>query len=136
VPLFLRSLDAFVLASKFEPFGVALLEAKAAALPIVATRVNEVPEIVGEAHGGLLVPKEDPQAMADAFVRLAREPALRRRFGRQARADAEQRFSLRAMLRTYEGLYDLARGPAAGAGSGSGRTLELLRQALTFSPGA
>ena len=79
--------------------------------------VAALAEIVGEAHGGLLVPKEDPQAMADAFVRMAREPALRRRFGEQARADADQRFSLRAMLRNYEGLYDLARGPGAAAGA-------------------
>ena len=46
VPALLRSVDLFALASKFEPFGVALLEAKAAGLPIVATAVNEIPEIV------------------------------------------------------------------------------------------
>src|SRR6185503_19533167 len=46
VPVALRALEIFVLASKFEPYGVAILEAKAAGTPIVATRVNEIPEIL------------------------------------------------------------------------------------------
>src|SRR5262249_54794330 len=73
VPTVLRAIDVFVLASKFEPYGVAILEAKAAGVPIVATRVNELPEILsedlGDAATGVLVPPEDPEAMAGAFLR-------------------------------------------------------------------
>src|SRR5262249_2525653 len=64
VPVALRALDVFVLASKFEPYGVAILEAKASGTPIVATRVNEVSEILNEGDTGRLVPPENPGAMA------------------------------------------------------------------------
>lgn len=50
----LRVLDAFVLASKFEPYGVVLLEAKAAGCAIVATRVDQVPEITSDGRDGIL----------------------------------------------------------------------------------
>jgi glycosyltransferase involved in cell wall biosynthesis len=111
VPVALRAIDIFVLASKFEPYGVALLEAKA----IVATRVNEVPEILGEtgAGGGLtgrLVPPEDPAAMGEAFVALAQDEVGRRALGQRAAVDAATRHSLEAAIQAYQRLYDEARG--------------------------
>jgi glycosyltransferase involved in cell wall biosynthesis len=114
VPVALRAADVFVLASKFEPYGVALLEAKAAGLPIVATQVNEVPEILGERRGegptGRLVPPEDPGAMAQAFDELGRDAAARQALGGRAARDAIERHSLRAAIEAYQGLYDEARG--------------------------
>jgi glycosyltransferase involved in cell wall biosynthesis len=106
VPAQLRSLDIFVLASKFEPFGVAILEAKAAGVAIVATRVNEVPEILSDGESGLLTPPEDPDGMARALVMLATDPALRARLGRRARLEAEQRHSLDAVVDAYQQLYE------------------------------
>jgi glycosyltransferase involved in cell wall biosynthesis len=108
VPLLLKAIDVFVLASKFEPFGVALLEAKAAALPIVATRVNEIPEIVGDEESGLLAPPEDPAALGVLIARLGRDPALRARLGGRALAEARERHSLQASIRAYHDLYDAA----------------------------
>jgi glycosyltransferase involved in cell wall biosynthesis len=105
VPALLRSLDIFVLASKFEPFGVAILEAKAAGVAIVATAVNEIPEIIGDGASGLLSPAEDPDTMADAFVGLATDPDLRARLGRRARLEAEERHSLDAVVSAYQQLY-------------------------------
>jgi glycosyltransferase involved in cell wall biosynthesis len=105
VPLVLRGVDVFALASKFEPYGVALLEAKAAGLPIVATTVNEIPEIVSDGGSGLLVPPEDPARMADRFVRLALDRDLRVRLGIRARIEAE-RSSLQAAVDAYEALYE------------------------------
>lgn len=136
VPVGLRAVDIYVLASKFEPYGVALLEAKAAGTAIVATRVNEVPEILGEIGGGAaaepaeqtsaaggatsaerltgrLVPPEDPAAMAEAFVHLAADGAGRRALGARAARDAGTRHSLRAAIQAYERLYDEARGVGA-----------------------
>jgi glycosyltransferase involved in cell wall biosynthesis len=135
VPVALRAIDIFVLASKFEPYGVALLEAKAAGTTIVATRVNEVPEILGETagesgfitnsspgagagvngHGGAgltgrLVPPEDPAAMANAFVALAQDEVGRRALGQRAAAEASVRHSLQAAIQAYQGLYDEVRG--------------------------
>jgi glycosyltransferase involved in cell wall biosynthesis len=105
VPALLRSVDLFALASKFEPFGVALLEAKAAGLPIVATAVNEIPEIVADGESGLLTPPENASNMADLFVTLARDRDQRVRFGARARIEAQQQ-SLQAAVAAYERLYD------------------------------
>jgi glycosyltransferase involved in cell wall biosynthesis len=105
VPTFLRCLDIFVLASKFEPFGVALLEAKAAGVAIVATRVNEIPEILWDKESGLLSPAEDPESMARLFVSLALDREMRVKLGKQANAEARERNSLEAVVRGYQDLY-------------------------------
>ena len=105
VALFLRALDMFVLASKFETFGVALLEAQAAGLAVIATSIHEIPEILSHGRSGRLVPPEDPEAMADAFVDLALDSDLRRTLGEQARLEAVEKHSLAAMVRGYQQLY-------------------------------
>lgn len=102
----LRSFDSFVLASKFEPFGVALLEAMAAGLPIIATQVNEVPEILDGGRGGLLVPAERPEDCAEAMVHLATDATHREQLGRAARELAAKRFSLSVTVAAYQSLYD------------------------------
>jgi len=106
VPELLRALDVFILASKFEPYGVAILEAKCAGTAIVATRVNEIPKIIEDGVTGLIVPAETPDAMAAAFVRLARDAAFRRGLGSAALADAERRHSIEAVATAYQTLYD------------------------------
>jgi glycosyltransferase involved in cell wall biosynthesis len=119
VPVALRAMDIYVMASKFEPYGVALLEAKAAGAAIVATRVNEIPEILGETGEpgetggtptGRLVPAEDPAPMAEAFAALASDPAGRRALGDAAAHDARTRHSLAALVSSYQNLYDEIRG--------------------------
>jgi glycosyltransferase involved in cell wall biosynthesis len=115
VPVALRAMDIYVLASKFEPYGVAILEAKAAGTAIVATRVNEVPEILSEEReggeaAGRLVPPEDPEAMAEAFVALAADGEARRALGARAAREAVVKHSLHAAIAAYQGLYDELRG--------------------------
>jgi glycosyltransferase involved in cell wall biosynthesis len=105
VPGLLRSVDVFAMSSKFEPFGVALLEAKAAGLPIVATAVNEIPDIIGDGGSGLLTPPGDASAMAASFVKLALDRDCRLRLGARARLEARQH-SLPAAVAAYESLYD------------------------------
>ena len=119
VPTLLRSADVFALASKFEPFGVALLEAKAAGLPIVATAVNEIPEIVTDGSSGLLTPPGDAASMAALFVKLAEGRTCRVRLGAQARLEAQQH-GLQSAVAAYESLYEESlddRSVAACAGS-------------------
>jgi glycosyltransferase involved in cell wall biosynthesis len=108
VPALLRSLDAFVLASKFEPYGVALLEAKCARTTIVATQVNEIPKILKDGVTALLVPAETAGPMADAFVRIARDAALRKSLAARAFAEAETKHSIQAVAGAYQALYDNA----------------------------
>ena len=115
VPVALRAMDIYVLASKFEPYGVAVLEAKAAGTAIVATRVNEVPEILSEDPtrgdaAGRLVAAEDPPAMADAFVALAADAGARQALGARAAREAAVKHSLHAAIDAYQGLYDELRG--------------------------
>jgi glycosyltransferase involved in cell wall biosynthesis len=106
VPALLRALDVFVLASKFEPYGVALLEAKCAGSAIVATAVNEIPKLLEDGVTGLVVPAEAPESMATAFLRMAQDAALRRSLATAAFAEAEKKHSIDAVARAYQALYD------------------------------
>ena len=106
VPALLRCLDAFVIASKFEPFGVSVLEAMAAGLPIVSTDVNELPEILDRGRAGVLVPAEQPEALATALEQVSSDPGLRSRLGTHARTVARTRYSLPAVVAAYTKLYD------------------------------
>lgn len=106
VPALLKALDVFVLASKFEPYGVALLEAKCAGSAIVATAVNEIPKLLNDGVTGLVVPAESPEPMADAFVRMAKDSVLRRSLSKNALAEAEQKHSIAAVAGAYQSLYD------------------------------
>jgi glycosyltransferase involved in cell wall biosynthesis len=75
----LAAADLLVVSSYLEGMGTSTLDAMAAGLPVVATRVGGIPEIVADGETGLLVPPRDPEALAAAIVRLAEDPALRRR---------------------------------------------------------
>jgi len=108
VPTLLRAVEVFVIASKFEPYGVALLEAKCAGSAIVATAVNEMPKILNFGATGMIVPPADPERMGHAFVQLARDPELRRGFSQRAFAEAEKTHSIDAVARAYQALYDRA----------------------------
>ncbi|HWM50175.1 MAG TPA: glycosyltransferase family 4 protein [Thermoplasmata archaeon] len=77
--------DFLVLPSRFEPFGIVLLEAMAAGLPVVASRVGGIPEIVSEGETGLLVEPDNPDALAEALRLLCQNESLRFSMGRSAR---------------------------------------------------
>lgn len=89
----LRDWDIAVVPSRDEPFGLAAAEAMAMGLPVVATRVGGLPEIVGD-HAGVLVEPDDPEALAQAILGLARDPELRAACGEAGRSRVEHRFTL------------------------------------------
>ena len=81
----LAGADAFVLASRQEGLPVALMEATSIGLPIVASSIGGVPQILEDEVDALLVPPGDPRSLVDAMKRLALDPELRDRLGRRAK---------------------------------------------------
>lgn len=100
----LPAFDVFALASLTEGISLTLIEAAAAGLPIVATRVGGNPEILREGETGLLVPPGDPDALAAALAAMA-DRADRAEMGLRGRARIIERFGVDRMARAYEALY-------------------------------
>ena len=105
IPSFLGSLDVAVVPSRSEGLSNALLEYMAAGRPIVATTVGGNVELIEDGIHGLLVPPNDPQAVADAIDRLLRDPGLAARLGAAARDRATQEYSMEAMTAKHEAFY-------------------------------
>ncbi|MBI1749151.1 MAG: glycosyltransferase [Acidobacteria bacterium] len=106
VPECLAALDLLVLPSDFESLPNAVLEAMAAARPVVASRVGGTPELVDEGVNGYLVPVGDAEAMARRMLELLRDPVLRRAMGEAGRARVEREFVPARMKQRLEELYD------------------------------
>lgn len=109
----LAALDVFVLPSRWEGFGLALLEAMAAGRSIVASRVSAIPEVVDEASA-LLVPPDDAGALAGAIAALLADAPLRAAMGQAGRARVAAQFAPAGMVAATLGVY--ARVLAGGAG--------------------
>jgi glycosyltransferase involved in cell wall biosynthesis len=98
-------LDVSVLCSLHEGFPNSIIEAMAAARPVVATRVGGIPDAVAHESTGLLVEPGDPAALAAAIGRLAADAELRARFGAAGRARAVADYRAEAVLDTLSALY-------------------------------
>lgn len=106
VPAFLGALDVFALSSSSEGFSIATVEAQATGLPVVVTRCGGPEEIVTDQETGLLVPVQDPAALANAIVRLIEEPALAQRLALAGQRAAKERYSASAMVGRYAAIYE------------------------------
>ncbi len=102
----LSAMDIFVLPSLKEAMPIALLEAMAMRLPVVATRVGGVPEIVEDGENGLLVPPGDEPALHAALQHLADDPALMSTVAHAGQAHVQANFTLDSMVARVEQLYD------------------------------
>ena len=101
--------DVFALPSIAEGTPVTILEAMASGLPVVASKVGGIPEIVGQQTTGLLVPPSDPAALAEALALYVKNPQLVARHGAAGRERVERSNSIAAMVAGYAGLYDTLR---------------------------
>lgn len=108
----LALMDLFVFSSRWpEAFGLTVVEAMAAGKPVVAMRVGAVPEIIRHGVDGLLVPPEDPAALAQGISQLLNDRATAARLGSQAQARVQKAFNLDRMAAEVEAVYREVAGP-------------------------
>jgi len=105
IPAVLSSLTLFVSAARSEPFGLAIVEAMAAGLPVIATASEGALEIIEDGLTGKIVPAGDPEALAQAINDLLDNPLECSRLGRNAQLAAGQRYSLQRMASDTEQVY-------------------------------
>jgi glycosyltransferase involved in cell wall biosynthesis len=106
VPDLLRAFDVAVCSSDFEGTPLSILEYMEAALPVVATSVGGVPDLIEDGLNGLLVPARDPAALADATVGLLTEPARAEAMGRRGRDRRRSEFDIANTIGRIEELYE------------------------------
>jgi glycosyltransferase involved in cell wall biosynthesis len=106
VPKILASLDLFVLSSYLEGMGSSIMDAMAYKLPVVATNVGGIPEVVIDGKTGLLVPPRRPEALAEAVLKLYRDPSLSLHFGQLGCEVVHQKFSAESMASKILGIYE------------------------------
>jgi glycosyltransferase involved in cell wall biosynthesis len=112
----LHSVSIVALASRWEGFPVAALEAMSCGNALVTTQNPGTHEMVQDGVNGVLVPRENPQALADALVRLVESPALRHALGLEARETVARRFTWSRAVDDYEALYERLASRAAATG--------------------
>jgi glycosyltransferase involved in cell wall biosynthesis len=113
VPRLLQAADILVLTSAHEAQPMAILEGMAAGLPVLATNVGGIPQLVADGESGLLVPPADTDALADALLRLATHCELRITMGSAGRSRCERHWSADKMIDAY---LDVLKGLLATAG--------------------
>ena len=112
------SCDLFVAPSRFESFGLILVEAMMWGKPVIGSRVGGMEEIVEEGGNGFLVPPGDVNALGAAITELLRSPELRERFGRRSRELYVERFTVARMVRDANRQYDRVASRATAEWSG------------------
>jgi glycosyltransferase involved in cell wall biosynthesis len=105
VPSLLASADAFVLPSRSEAFPNSVIEAMAAGLPVVASAVGGLLDLIDGGRTGILVPPSDSDALTSALRFLVENPARAASMGRAARTEIQQRYSFDRMVSAFERLY-------------------------------
>jgi glycosyltransferase involved in cell wall biosynthesis len=113
VPSFLQTLDVFVSASRSEAFGLAIVEAMAAGVPVIATATEGAAEIINDGETGLLTPIGDATQLAQKLNSLLSDPAKRNSLAVNARRDVAERFALDRMIVGTEEVYREALGSDA-----------------------
>lgn len=108
VPELYRAMDVFALSSLWEGGPITLLEAMASGLPVVATPVGFVPEVVRDGLNGFLVPLRDPAMLAEVLWKVREDPAMAEAVGREARETVRGRYTHRHLAEKVMAVYEEA----------------------------
>jgi glycosyltransferase involved in cell wall biosynthesis len=103
----LRKMDLFVLPSRTEGFGIALVEAMATGIPVIATSVGGIPEIVDDNINGILVPPGQPSDLAEAIITLLSNSDLAKKMADNGRQKALTNFHPKRFIAQHETLYQV-----------------------------
>jgi L-malate glycosyltransferase len=106
IPNYIGVADVFLLPSELESFGLAALEAQACEVPVIATRIGGIPEVVSEGETGYLSDVGDVEKMSEDAVRLLNDEELRRAFGEKGREIAIQRYGSDKIIPQYIKFYE------------------------------
>ncbi len=105
VPDWLPFFDLFVLPSQWEGISLALLEAMAAGLPVIATSVGGTPEVIKNGETGLLVPPSNPHALAAAIQKMIENPSLSREMGQAGKRHCQQNYDIDRIVKEIDSIY-------------------------------
>jgi glycosyltransferase involved in cell wall biosynthesis len=105
IPDWLSLLDVFVLPSQWEGISLALLEAMAAGVPVVATSVGGTPEVLTNGVNGLLVPPSDTEALAAAIFKLLENPLLCKELGQSGKIHCQNNYDIDLIVKKIDSLY-------------------------------
>jgi len=108
IPEIIANLDFLVLPSLSEGLGLVILEGFNQAKPTIGSRVGGIPEIIKNGYNGLLVPPNDPIALADAIIRLLENPTLAKQLGQVGKEETIRDFSFKNMINQIEQIYQIA----------------------------
>ena len=110
IPRYYGATDVFVMPSRYELFGIVMLEAMACGVPVVATRFGGPPEVITDGENGRLVDPTDIEAFAGTLTELLEDPNKRKRMGEKARKTIESKYSWETLAKRHLRLYaDIAR---------------------------
>ncbi|MBL7843314.1 MAG: glycosyltransferase [Cyclobacteriaceae bacterium] len=102
----LQALDCFILSSLWEGMPLALLEAMASGVPVIATDVAGTREVLKHQENGILIPSRSPESIVEAFVQLKESPELRKKLSQQALTFIREKYSVEANMKVYISLYE------------------------------
>jgi glycosyltransferase involved in cell wall biosynthesis len=106
VPELLAIMDVFAHMAWYEILPRAILQSLATGTPVVVAQTGSIEEIIEDGENGILVPTHDPDSLAEALIKLLRQPELRQEMGQVARESVAAHFTVEAMVRSHEALYN------------------------------
>jgi len=106
VSRYLNQLDVYIALSRYESFGVAVLEAQACGIPVIVSDVGGLPEVVSHESTGFVVPKENPQSAAEKIIIFALNRGILKKMKDNARKFVSQKFSWENSVKKMESVYE------------------------------